>query len=336
MCISKAIRCPERLFPFLLVALLAWAPAGLQACSCEWKGAFLKVAGGAPLIVRGTILRHRPGPVPMMDVHVLETLAGGLLDSGLEIQMDNGMMCRPPLGLFPVGSEWILALNGPGAKPGTGLAISVCGEYWLRVDGPAALGSFDGPQQQSKRMPLEELRGRLRYPAFRETFAGRVAAGQRYLRAFGGRFELVLEPTPEGWEIVVREVGREENLARLTPPLHFLPNPRDIEAWQFQARVPTGCPRPHGEAPPPARTRDFCFSPDVGRSLQGSRAKFAVTPEEVAAVERFGRGRLKLGAAVVETGPGGCPRIASLEFEVEVAGGYSPSQETAASRHGMP
>lgn len=51
---------------------------------------------------------------------VLETLAGGLLDSGLIVQMGDGMHCRPMLGGFPPGSEWILALNGPGAKPGTG------------------------------------------------------------------------------------------------------------------------------------------------------------------------------------------------------------------------
>jgi len=56
-----------------------------------------------------------------MDVLVLETLAGGLLDSGLVVQMGDGALCRPTLDGFQPGSEWIFALNGPGSKPGAGL-----------------------------------------------------------------------------------------------------------------------------------------------------------------------------------------------------------------------
>lgn len=321
MSTSMAIRSPEGLLRLLLLLPLALGPSRLQACSCAWKGPFLQVAGEAPLVVRGRVLRHRPGPVPMMDVLVLETLAGDLLDSGLAIQMDDGAMCRPPLALFPVGSEWVLALNGPGAKPGAGLALSVCGEYWLRVEGGEAVGSLDGPKGQSRRMDLQELRERLRYPAFRAVFRGRAVAGQRFRQAFGGRFELLLEPAPDGWELVVREAGREEDLARLTPPLHAVPNPREIEAWHFRAGLPAGCPRPYGDAPPPPRSREFIFSPEVGRSLQGPGAARAVTPAEVEAAAAFGRGTLRILEAVLETGPGGCPRLAALAFEVEVAGG---------------
>lgn len=45
--------------------------------------------------------------------------------------MGDGMHCRPALESFPPGTEWILALNGPGSKHGKGLAILHCGEYCL-------------------------------------------------------------------------------------------------------------------------------------------------------------------------------------------------------------
>lgn len=108
------------LFVFLCLAGFLSMPDTSAACSCLWRGPFLTVAKEAPLVVRGKILRHHPGPAPVMDVLVLETLAGGILDSGLVIQMGDGMHCRPMMEGFPPGSEWILALNGPGAKPGKG------------------------------------------------------------------------------------------------------------------------------------------------------------------------------------------------------------------------
>jgi hypothetical protein len=306
----------------MAVALVLAARSPALACSCEWKGAFLKVANDAPLIVHARVLRHHAGPVPAMDVLVIETLKGGLLDSGMRIQMDNGALCRPSIDRFPPGSEWILAVNGPGAKPGDGLAISACGEYWLRVEGDEVTGSPDAPSERTTRMRFAELRERLRHPAFRVDFRAVVRAGERFHRPFAGRLELLLEPVPDGWEIVVREVGRDENLARLTPPLHGLPNPREIEAWQFQDRLPPDCPRPYGDAPPPPRERDFVFSPEVGRGIDGPGAGRSVLPEEVEAVRRFGRGRLRIDAATVERGPAGCPRISTLTFEAQLEGGY--------------
>jgi len=97
-----------------------------------------------------------------MDVLVLETLAGGLLDSGLVVQMGDGMHCRPMLDGFPPGSEWILALNGPGSKPGKGMALSHCGEYWLGIEGNEVVGSIDGVQNQVRRMPWPEFKKQLK------------------------------------------------------------------------------------------------------------------------------------------------------------------------------
>lgn len=304
----------------LFIALLTIITRA-EACSCPWRGPFLAVAPGTPLVVRGQILRHHPGPSPTMDVLVLETLSGGLLDSGLRIQMGDGMHCRPEVEGFPVGSEWILALNGPGAKPGDGLALSHCGEYWVRVQNGEAVGSLDGIQGEMKRMPLSELRLRLRYPKFKVVSKGRVEAGKRFGRAFGPGFQFVMDPSAAGWEIVVLEQGREDNIARLTPPLHFAPNPREIEGWHL-GDASASCPRPYGAETGPGNPRQFIFSPEVGRRIDGPNANKPVTSEEIEAVRRFGRGTLNIERFHLRTGTNGCPQIEWIEFSVQLDGGY--------------
>jgi len=139
------------------------------------------------------------------------------------VQMGDGMQCRTTLEGFPPDSEWILALNGPGSKPSDGWALSHCGEYWLRVEKGEAIGSIDGKQSELKRMPLNELKSKIRYSRFHTTFKGRVSQGKRFERPFGEQFVFVLEPMPGGWEIVIKEHGRDENLARLTPPFTLSP-----------------------------------------------------------------------------------------------------------------
>lgn len=146
-----------------LRGLAAWllpalAPSFALACSCVWQGPFCAVADAAPLIVHGRILRHHGAPTSAMDVLVLEVLKGGLLDSGLRVAMGDGMHCRPSAAEFPPGSEWILALNGPGAKPGNGLALSHCGEYWLRVDDAVVSGQIVSGATSPQHLPLDELR----------------------------------------------------------------------------------------------------------------------------------------------------------------------------------
>jgi hypothetical protein len=246
--------------------------------------------------------------------------AADVLDSGLRIQMGDGMHCRPKMQGFPVGSEWLLALNGPGAKPGNGLALSHCGAYWVRVLGDDAVGNLEGARGEQKRMPLSELRLRLRYPRSNQVLKGRVKAGKGFQQAFGPGFLFVLEPRAGGWEIVVREQGREENLARLTPPLPFAPNPREIEGWQLVDASSPG-PRPYGAESGPENPRTLIFSPEVGRRIDGPKANRSVTPEKVAAIGRFGRGTFTIKRFSLRPKSNGCARIQWLEFFAQLEWG---------------
>lgn len=298
------------------------SPLSADACSCVWRGPFLERAKDAPLIIHGRITRHNLGQSPTMSVFVLATLKGGLLDSGMVVQMGDGMQCRPALEGFPPDSEWILALNGPGSKPGDALALSHCGEDWLRVEKGEVIGSIDGTQSQVKRMPLDELKRKIRYPRFHTTFGGKVAQGERFQRPFGGMFVFILEPMAGGWEIVIKEHGRDENLARLTPPFHFVPNPRYIEGWHLSENPSACTTREYLADAGPANPREVIFSPEVGKRIDASQSNRAVDAQEVEEIQRFGRGELTIRGFQLQPTADGCPSIEWMQFSVRLEGGY--------------
>ncbi|MBF0398204.1 MAG: hypothetical protein HQK78_15615 [Desulfobacterales bacterium] len=252
----------------------------------------------------------------------METLKGAVLDSGMVVQMGDGMFCRPAMEGFPPGSEWILALNGPGSKPGKGLAISHCGEYWLRVQNDYVVGSIDGEENQIKRIPVKEFVSRFLYPFFSENFSKQIKAGERFKRPFGSRFEFILEPNSTGWEIVIKEYGREENLSRLTPPLHFAPNSREIEGWHLSGNPYNCSSRSYKAETCPENPRKFIFSPEVGKKIDGSKAARSVTVDEIEDVKRFGRGTLTIESFNLEQRKDGCPNIERMNFTVKLEGGY--------------
>ncbi len=130
-------------------------------------------------------------------------------------------------------------------------------------------------------------------PARRQiTFTGAVKAGERFQRSFGERFIFKLEPSDFGWIIALYEKGRNEDLSRLTPPFHFVPNSREIEGWHFRNEMNTG---PNdGSVNAPQGEREFIFSPEVGRAIQGPTARWSVSTGEVERVSSFGRGVLHI------------------------------------------
>ena len=304
-----------------LIVLLAgclWAlPA--SACSCSVEGSFLQQVARSPLIVRVRVLRHHSERAEMA-VQVLELWHGGLLDSGLVVGMGDGLHCRPPLAGFPVGSEWVLALDGPGAKPGRGHALSNCGEQALRIVEGRAL-SASNPAGDPAGWSLDELRELLAAPRYALRWRGTLQAGERWHKTLPDGLELVLEPRVWGWEIMVFDPRRPDadNLARLTPPLHFLPNPREIEGWHFLADPRLCTSRPYQAEAGPDEPRRFIFSPAVAEAVE--------PPPSSERIAHHGRGRLKIES--VRLGPPdaeGCPSIEQLHFSLEVEGGLAPGQ----------
>jgi len=307
--------------------LLAGDPVA-RACQCAWNGAFLVVAPNAPLIVRGRVTGHldRRGGSPFaMQVEILEVLKGQMSGRLLRVAGDEGWLCRPSVSRFPVGTEWVLALDGPGSKPAMtlGHALSICGQYWLRVDGERVIGPAEPGQDAgtTHAMPLAELRRRLREELGREraAFGAEVRAGQTFERPFGPSLVFRLAPGGDGWTVEVRETGGTEDLSRLTPPWHATPNPRIIQGWQFCQERDRACEEQAAARNAPAAVREFIFSLEVGKTIDGPGARRQPAHEEVERIRRFGRGALTVLAFRVGThAQGQDPSLEWMRFTVEL------------------
>jgi hypothetical protein len=261
-----------------------------------------------------------------VEAEILETFHGTARDRTLQVWGDDGWLCRVGLAQFQTGTQWILALDGPGSKPKMtpGHAVSSCGQYWLRVDGENVFGPLEPWHDAGAEIvtPLGEFRARLREEMHRgrTRMSGEVAAGQVFERRFGPGLLLRLDPQPTGWMLSVRQPGRDEDLSRLSPPLHFAPNPRDLEGWQFCLAGDRAGEAGAAARNAPGNLRDFIFSPEVGNAIQGPGARGSPTPEDIHRVMRFGRGRLHiLSFRRADPSPGGEPRLAWLQFEVELS-----------------
>jgi hypothetical protein len=122
-----------------------------------------------------------------------------------------------------------------------------------------------------------------------ERLRGVVKRGEPFERLTADRWILRLRPDPEGWFLEVSIKGREEeDLSRLTPPWHFVPNPREIEGWHFRNASNTG-PN-EGSVNAPQELREFIFSPAVGQGIEYNGS--ATSPEDVEKVRAYGRGWL--------------------------------------------
>ncbi|MFH1145174.1 MAG: hypothetical protein V1774_11575 [Candidatus Eisenbacteria bacterium] len=320
-----------------VAALLPALFSPAQSCECVWGGPFIRVAPPCERTILARVRSHAevgPRGFPLaMDVEVLETWRGTPPESPLRIWGDDGMLCRPAITEFPVGTAWLLALNGPGSKPGMspGPSISMCGTFWLRIEDGQACGNIDDPaaMETAQRLALPELHARFAAavrgdsPApdrARVTWTGELRAGEIFERAFDSALLFRLEPLGTGWLIAVRERGRDEDLARLTPPLHGPLNPRSIEGWQFRNAANTG-PNEAGEqnVNAPGESRTVIFSPEVGRTIDGPNATSQPTPVDIEAVRRFGEGTLEiLEYRLTNLDPGEQAGMEWMRFEVEL------------------
>jgi hypothetical protein len=147
-----------------------------------------------------------------------------------------------------------------------------------------------------------------------ERLQGAIKRGDEFARTTPAGWILRLRPQPEGWLLQVTTTGREgEDLTRLTPPWHSVPNPREIDGWHFRNSDNTG---PNdGSVNAPREVRDFIFSPAVGRSIDYNGS--ATSGGDVDAVRAFGQGWLFIEKyALTPAVRGGRASFDAMEFSV--------------------
>jgi hypothetical protein len=102
-----------------------------------------------------------------MEVEVSEALKGDPKGANVRIWGDTGILCRPYVTAFPVGTEWVFAVHSNPEKAEGGYVISACGEYAVRVQKDSVTGKLTPTKTdtgRSETMSLKELRTRLRTP----------------------------------------------------------------------------------------------------------------------------------------------------------------------------
>jgi len=151
----------------LITTFILVLPQNIHACSCDWGGPFLKVAPDTHLVVRARVLNYhgdggsmldwktqKPITIKLaMDVEVLEVLNGKEEKSQIRIWGDNGVMCRPYVMSFPIGTEWIFALHGKKRY-----SISICGTFALKVMNGKVVGTIDSLKGAKTEMTLVDFR----------------------------------------------------------------------------------------------------------------------------------------------------------------------------------
>ena len=148
----------------LLMVLFSGLAMG---CTCSWTGPLVQVGPRAQVVVRARVLSYgdRSREVDRsMTVEVLEVIKGTTARQ-IRIWGDDGAQCRPYVSTFPIGTEWVFAINRQQGRPD--YAISVCGEFWARVEGDSVRGwlTTNAPpldQNPPDRITIEVLRRLLR------------------------------------------------------------------------------------------------------------------------------------------------------------------------------
>ena len=138
----------------LLGLALAGANTARAECDCLWQGSFSEVQERADLVVSGTVSANRGNAI---DLSIERLLRGPEHFSDIRIWLKSANYCRPDAALFPIGSQWVMALdrieeNVPGGfNPNTpnvsygrigDYSLSSCGGYWLSLSGGRVSGNL--------------------------------------------------------------------------------------------------------------------------------------------------------------------------------------------------
>jgi hypothetical protein len=147
------------MFRLALLAFLLSLAAQAQAqkeCTCLWQGPFTRVEGGTDLVAAVTITGERGNSI---DLRIDRVLRGETHGAEARVWLNNGELCRPEPGTFPVQSQWVMALdlideefagrfnpNTPNISHGRigDFSISSCGGFWLSRTDELVSGNLTG------------------------------------------------------------------------------------------------------------------------------------------------------------------------------------------------
>jgi len=128
--------------------------AATADCECLWEGSFSEVHPDTDLIISGTIASAKGNSI---DVSIERSLRGEEPLPDVRVWLKTGSYCRPEPDLFPVGSQWVMALHEiteevPGGFDPTtpnvsygrigDYQLSSCGGYWLSRSGDVVTGNL--------------------------------------------------------------------------------------------------------------------------------------------------------------------------------------------------
>lgn len=148
---------PRLSLSILLLALLC--RGAFAECECLWEGSFSDVQADTDLVISGTVIATAGNSI---DLEVERLLRGNHAGDSMRIWLKTDDYCRPEVDLFPVGTQWVMALYAirervPGGfNPATpsvsygragDFTLSSCGGYWLSRQGDLVSGNLvDGPR----------------------------------------------------------------------------------------------------------------------------------------------------------------------------------------------
>ena len=139
----------------LLITLLCLlATTAHSDCECLWQGSFSEVQASTSLVLSGTVVEGKGNSI---DLSVDRLLRGTAHVEPIRVWLQAADYCRPEPELFPIGSQWVMALqqiteNVPGGfNPSTpnisygrigDYSLSSCGGYWLSQSGDVVTGNL--------------------------------------------------------------------------------------------------------------------------------------------------------------------------------------------------
>lgn len=155
--------------------LLLLAAADVQACSCEYRGSFLKLAPPTQLVAVVKVTRYLTfkdiygEKTPMsMEAEIIDIYKGVEQRKKIIVWGDPGNLCRPYLNTFKEGQYYAIAFDAgrpntgtePAGEKATDYSICICGAYWLSVDIEKQIvsGHIKGKEVKTQSMSLSELK----------------------------------------------------------------------------------------------------------------------------------------------------------------------------------